>query len=638
MRSTIVVLFFFLLTFQVAKAHRSLDSLKHILYSPTDKNQQINTLFELCDNSRMLPIDTFEKYTAQATTLCTSSDSNQNLIAAYYRLVYFYKRGELDSFLQVYNANYKKTSSNPQLRIHYNLFYGYYLIKKNQYKDAINQHLEVLKIAEQTNDSLYIVASKNGIGWAYMELFQLDDAITWFKKSLNTTQNTYYLRNASSVYNNLASCYGTMGKFDSAAYYNEKAIESGELNNDIVALANAYFIKGNICIVKNKFTDAEQFFLKGYDIHKQYGDPFFIVSDMANIAIHYANMNNTTKGIQLANDAIDYANNNNLSGKLFIAYEALSINYEKSGQYKLYAETLKKMSAIKDSTYQLNSEKAIAEMNAKYENEKKESIIHLQKLELNRKNIILTGGILFIILSFFLTFTAYRNYKHKQDNRLQLEIMKQQDLSTQAVIEAEENERQRIAADLHDGIGQLLTAARLNIEALKNRLTQNTVEDKVICDKALSLVEEGCKEIRNVSHNIMPNSLLKMGIGKALKDFIDKIESNDLTIHLNVNGINEIKNSNTELFVYRVIQESINNVIKHSKASQLDISIINDQDGLRVSIEDNGIGFDKSTIDSKNGLGMKNIKARIDFLKGTLDIDSMPGKGTLVAFYIPYTN
>jgi signal transduction histidine kinase len=84
-----------------------------------------------------------------------------------------------------------------------------------------------------------------------------------------------------------------------------------------------------------------------------------------------------------------------------------------------------------------------------------------------------------------------------------------------------------------------------------------------------------------------------------------------------------------------VIQEAVNNVIKHSKASQLDISIINEPEGLRVTIEDNGIGFNKSDLTTKNGIGMKNIKARIEFLKGTLDIDSKPGKGTLIAFFIP---
>ena len=634
MRYKIILTILFTISSKLFATPIAIDSLRQAYYSSTNKDQQKLILLELCDNSRMLPIDTFQLYTSNLSNF-DYTNSTDKLKSDYYRLVYFYKRGDLDSVEKIYSNNIEKLKSNIALEIRYNLHYGYYLIKKNQFKEAINTQLHVLKLAEQTNDSLYIVASKNGIGWAYMELFQLDDAIQWFHKALQTTQNEDYLKNAGTVYNNLASCFGNLGKFDSAYYYNTKAIQSAEFNNDLLSIANAYFIKGDIYIVENNYKSAQEYFLKGFEIHKKYGDPFFIVSDMSNIAIHYANMGMTVKGIQLANECIQYANDHNLKGKLFMAYEALSINYEKSGQYKLQAIALKKMSDIKDSTYQQNSEKAIAEMNAKYETEKKESIIHLQELQLNKKNILIIGGISVFLLSSFLAFAAYRNHRHKQDKRLQFEIMHQQDLSTKAVIEAEEHERQRIAADLHDGIGQLLTAARLNMEALKSRLNLNTEEDKLICQKALSLVDESCKEVRNVSHNIMPNSLIKSGLGNALKDFIDKIESNKLRIILNTTGIHEIDESNTELFVYRVIQEAVNNVIKHSKASQLDISIINEPEGLRVTIEDNGIGFNKSDLVTKNGIGMKNIKARIEFLKGTLDIDSKPGKGTLIAFFIP---
>ncbi len=616
----------------------STDSLKNQYRSTLDKSLKKKIIIELCENSRMLNIDTFGQYTKDLQSLSSSKDLNDQLTLGFYKMVYYYKRGELDSVKKIYTQHYEKLKSNPSLQIRYDVYYGYYLIKNNLFKEAIDAQLNVLKLAEQYHDSLHIVAAKNGIGWAYMELFQLEDAIAWFHKSLETTQNEKYLKNAGAVYNNLASCYGNLGNMDSASFYNQKSIVAAENSNDLLSLSNAYFIKGNICIIENKHDLAQQYFLKGYEIHKEYGDPFFIVSDMSNIAIHYANMGLTDQGIQLAKECLQYAKDHNLKGKLFMAYEALSVNYEKSGQYKLQVEALKKMSDMKDSTYQQNSEKAIAEMNAKYETEKKESIIHLQELKLNRKNIVLIGGISLFVLSGFLVFAAYRNVKHKQEKRLQLEIMNQQDLSTKSVLEAEEHERQRIAADLHDGIGQLLTAARLNMEALKSRLKLNSEADNEICQKALSLVDESCKEVRNVSHNIMPNSLIKSGLGNAIKDFLDKIESKELNVHLNAVGINEIKDSNTELFVYRVIQEAVNNVIKHSKASLLDISIFNDHEGLRVSIEDNGIGFNKSDLESKNGIGMKNIKARIHFLKGILDIDSKPGKGTLIAFFIPNTN
>ncbi|MBL7754109.1 MAG: sensor histidine kinase, partial [Chitinophagaceae bacterium] len=93
--------------------------------------------------------------------------------------------------------------------------------------------------------------------------------------------------------------------------------------------------------------------------------------------------------------------------------------------------------------------------------------------------------------------------------------------------------------------------------------------------------------------------------------------------------------TNIEIVVYRIIQECVNNVIKHSKANKLDISILKDEEGLRVTIEDNGIGFNKANLENPSGIGMRNIQARVDYLKGNLDIDTQPGKGTLIAFFIP---
>ena len=284
---------------------------------------------------------------------------------------------------------------------------------------------------------------------------------------------------------------------------------------------------------------------------------------------------------------------------------------------------------------QKDNEETIARLTTKYQTVKKEKIIEQQKTDLNRRNYLIWGLSLFSLLLIATAWTLYQRYKLKQQKKLQEAIMQQQDLATSAVLEAEENERQRIAADLHDGVGQLLTAARLNMEALSEKLHIENENERFIYNKALALVDESCKEVRNVSHNIMPNSLIKFGLGNAIKDFIDKIESNQLSINLNVVGLIEPLDSKVELIIYRVIQEAINNVIKHSKANQLDLSIQKDQEGLRISIEDNGIGFNKSDLQKSNGIGMKNIMARVEFLKGEIDIDTRPGSGTLIAIFIP---
>lgn len=213
--------------------------------------------------------------------------------------------------------------------------------------------------------------------------------------------------------------------------------------------------------------------------------------------------------------------------------------------------------------------------------------------------------------------------------------MKQQELSARAVIEAEEDERQRIARDLHDGVGQMMSAAKMNLSAFEAEMKFENKEQQVSFEKIIGLVDESCKEIRNVSHNMMPNALLKNSLASAIRDFIDKMDKKTLQVHLYTEGLDERLDSNVETVLYRVIQECVNNVIKHADASTLDIAVVKEKDGISATIEDNGKGFDMTGIEKFTGIGLKNIMTRVEYLKGTVDYDSSPGQGTVVALHVP---
>ena len=232
---------------------------------------------------------------------------------------------------------------------------------------------------------------------------------------------------------------------------------------------------------------------------------------------------------------------------------------------------------------------------------------------------------------------ALIQYKSAQieANKCQISVLAVDDKIKKAAA-AEEKERKRIAADLHDGVGQLMTAAWLNLQVLEKQTTNGTDEQQQLINKTTLLVGESCKEVRQVSHNMMPNALLKKGLINAVKEFTQQIDSSILSINLQAEGLDVELDSITETILYRVIQESVNNAIKHAAASELDISIHHANGNIDVLIEDNGQGFDIKKIDNnKNGLGLQNIRSRILFLKGTVDWDSSPSNGTVVAIHIP---
>jgi signal transduction histidine kinase len=279
--------------------------------------------------------------------------------------------------------------------------------------------------------------------------------------------------------------------------------------------------------------------------------------------------------------------------------------------------------------------KALAEMQTKYETEKSDRLIEQQQNRIKFQNYLFVGIAGLVILVSLLLFSVYKRNKLRQETAMKTQLMKQQEAAVKAVMEAEENERQRIAKDLHDGLGQMMSAAKMNLSAFESEIHFANAEQKNSFAKIITLLDESCKEVRTVSHIMMPNALLKNNLGTAIHEFADKISSKSLQVHVSAEGLDERVDSNIEIVLYRVIQECVNNVIKHSGATTLDISLIRDKDGISGTIEDNGKGFDITDKEQFEGIGLKNIITRIEYLKGTVDFDSAPGRGTVVALHVP---
>lgn len=277
----------------------------------------------------------------------------------------------------------------------------------------------------------------------------------------------------------------------------------------------------------------------------------------------------------------------------------------------------------------------ITRLNEKYEAAQKEKQIQQQQNRIRMQNFFLIGIGGLILLGSLLIHSHYRRYKLRQETKMKTELIHQQELAVKAVIEAEENERQRIAKDLHDGVGQMMSAAKMNLSAFESEMNFTSEEQKRSLEKVIRLVDESCREVRTVSHIMMPNALLKNNLAAAIRDFVDKLNTKSLQATVYTEGLDERMDSNIETVLYRVVQECVHNAIRHAGATRLDISIIRDKQGISGTVEDNGKGFDASENNLSDGIGLKNIKTRIEYLKGTVDFDTAPGRGTVVAIHVP---
>lgn len=262
-------------------------------------------------------------------------------------------------------------------------------------------------------------------------------------------------------------------------------------------------------------------------------------------------------------------------------------------------------------------------------------ILKEKEIALNRKNTTIGFILIAAILVLLIAYALYRKKQLEQKAILAAEKSKQRELLTQAVIEAEETERKRIASDLHDGVGQLFSAVKMNLSGLFTRVELVRDEDRFLAEKTMALVDESCKEVRVISHKMMPNFLLKSGIASDIRSFIEKVDAETLKISFESQGFKEQMEFTEETILYRVIQELINNVIKHAQATELHIALNKTSTTISVHIEDNGIGFNLEEALEKGGLGMKNILVRVDYLKGKVHFKANKPSGTIVHIEIP---
>jgi two-component system NarL family sensor kinase len=404
-----------------------------------------------------------------------------------------------------------------------------------------------------------------------------------------------------SYYLITAQVFRQLNQFDSAFYYFEKCFDASEKNNYSYGKAESQLQMGAVAILQKKYPLAEEYL---------------------------------NAGIKEA----EILNNYNILDE---GYKYLSDIYSVTGRYKLAYEYFQKYKDMNDSVVNIDSKKYTADLEKKYETEKKESIIHhlevekkLQELSLQKKNIFnyfLIAGIVSILI---ISMLYYLNFKQKQKLQQQLiyklETEKQL-AATEAVLKGEDQERTRLAKDLHDGLGGMLSGIKYSFTTMKGNLIM-TPDNHQAFERSIDMLDSSIKELRRVAHNMMPEALLRFGLDTALKDFCNEInQSGALKVSYQSIGLEGFTiDQTTAISLYRIVQELLNNTMKHAGATSAIVQLTKLNEHLSITVEDDGKGFDNSILTESKGIGWINIKNRVELLKGKLDITSRESIGTSV--------
>jgi len=311
-----------------------------------------------------------------------------------------------------------------------------------------------------------------------------------------------------------------------------------------------------------------------------------------------------------------------------------------SGNYKNAFFNLLLKNTLNDSILTFENKKHIDYLNAKFEATQREATIQqlnadksLKDIQLRNRNIIISAVLLGMLLLVLAMVFIYKNQKKKRLIAIQqIEKLKSEKQleATQAVLRGETSERTRIARDLHDGLGGLLSGTKLILNNMKGNVVL-TEANLSHFDHALSLLDNSITELRRVAYNMMPENLLHFGLNKALSEFCNGLNSgNGCSIRFSFFGLENRFEIDSEIIAFRVAQELINNALKYAKATEINVQLVQDPNRVSLTVQDNGIGFNVEQVDENKSSGLRNIRSRIDSLQGQFSINSEPNQGTEV--------
>jgi two-component system NarL family sensor kinase len=514
------------------------------------------------------------------------------------------------------------------------IFNIYHNLQMND--SAVKYAVYSIKLTEEIKDTSNLATNLGNLSWLYMDLDQYDQAIDYGKKGIAAGEKYKDTLGMLVALNNTALCYHRMGKNEESIRLTNYQIEIAKkikrrrsIERGLINLATAYY----------DLNDAA-----GLDrTAKQLNDHLALSKSVdPKIRIHQYTINaynamfksqfNQAEDTLL--EAMKMAREDSIIDVLFTVYSALSSVQSAKHNFSMAAFYDRKYDSLSDGIKKQELSEYALELEAKYETEKKDGQLKLQQVRIKQKdtiNYLLIGGAAALLIISLLSYRNYRQKQYLQQQRISELETENKLTAAEAVLKGEEQERTRLAKDLHDGLGGMLSGIKYSLNAMRNNLVM-TPDNVEAFERSIDMLDNSIHEMRRVAHNMMPEALVKFGLDVSLKDFCNDInKSGALKVQYQSIGMeNATIGQTTSIAIYRIVQELINNVIKHAGANTAIVQVSKTNDDITVTVEDDGHGFDPAVLNNSGGIGWANIRSRVEYLNGRLDMQTAPGEPTSI--------
>lgn len=613
----------------IAGQTKFVDSLLHVIYVAGGDEQKLEAMVALCEEYKSIPRDTLDHFSFAARELAGKIKSSKRLKdLAELAVAYDYFRwGWADS--TIFTADPVIAGNSVTKPGERNIYFKASRLKamayasRSHFPEALAILYKIVSEAEAYKDSLTLSENTNSIGSIALARSHPQDALKWLSRALLAAGETpRFTPVKAAVLVNVADAYHQLGKTDSAIFYIKKGIGLFTQAENLTSLALALQKQASILTAAGRFQEAEQSLKDMIALRKTLGDGAMYAGDNISLAEFYLQTNQVKKAIQLCKDALVVGDvrspgpgtamsfSNAITIRLDY-YQMLARCYKQNGDARAYRHTLEQILEAKDSLYQYNSVQAIAELQTKYEVQKKENTIIQQKLSITRKSNLFYAVIGIVFFIAVVAVILFYGYQKREKMKMTMMLEKEKDLALRSVAKAEENERKRIAADLHDNLGAYAASIVSNVDLIIPEVKE--LRSGAALHELRNNSQAIVSQLNDTIWALKKDGLSLIDISDRIKIFIQRIQPSYPGTALNVMEQieeNRILTPSQAFHLFRIMQEAINNALRHGKAKEIIVTIASGAAGWKITISDDGKGMPEHFSEKKKGNGLTNMQQR----------------------------
>lgn len=626
--------------------------------------------FSRANAQQLLPMAEKE-YTDSLATVLRSGVSDSSKAVAEYLLSDYWRFRDTVKSKQYLTQGRQLAGNYPYLRALYHFYEGQYYFNIDKARAAQAYQEALTALSSYKTRAAYSSKAASWYDYALMVRNEKGDSFVTdilLNQSIPLSRQSGDVEKTAHFYVQLATLLMNNARFDKAEVYNQKAIDLLESKLPAsTTLLFAYLSATSTYIYDSKNDEAKKFLDRAAKLLEPFPESINYPDYYYNEGLYYVAVGALGKALVSLDKGIGLARKYHqgplLQILVFRKYEAFleqrkykkakeflmglvsdgSLMAEANNRRSMYAQLAKtneylgdmkeayhwssRYGQLSDSMHGIQLKEKIAQLEARYQNsENQKTITALQqekaRAELSAKNSRLFNWLLGTICLLLLVTAAFsRSFVRNQKKMQQLKV-------TRAMLEGEERERRRIAQDLHDGLGGMLAGVKINLSGLADGRQQPSHDLEL--HKIIGQLDTSIGELRHIARNMMPEALLKYGLQTALKDLCEFYMRGDMRIAFQPFNIQASLPLPLQINIYRIVQEIVANAVRHAQAKNIILQCSQNDPGFFITVEDDGIGFDQEGLRDKKGMGLMNVRSRVDYMNGKIEIISAKGEGTTV--------